>query len=297
MAECDRHGNVNVSRFGPKLAGAGGFINISQNAEFVCFMGTFMSRATLTVEDGALKVEKEGSGRKFVSEVEQITFSGDFARKRGQTVYYVTERAVFSLVDSGLKLLEIAPGLDLERDILSHMDFRPEIAEPLSLMRRPLFLDDLMGLEQGSHQLVSDRLHYDPESNTVFVHFEGLRMDTVADVEELSKTLDEYFQSLGQKVKAVVNYDNFFVAPAAESAYFEMVQRNSDQYFTSSVRYATDAFFRRKSGTKFARAKTEIYDSYSEALQKLKASGERESALPSEHTLKEQPPEVGGEER
>lgn len=269
MAECDRHGNVNVSRFGDRLAGAGGFINISQNAGFVCFMGTFTSRAVLQVGQGQLSVVQEGSGRKFVDRVEQITFSGDHARKKGQVVYYVTERAVFELVEQGLRLLEIAPGLDLERDVLSQMDFRPEIAEPLKTMRSALFLPELLGLDQKSHQLVSERLHYDPESNTVFVHFEGLRLDSVADVEELGRTLDEYFQSLGRKVKAIVNYDNFMVAPVAEAAYFELVRRNSENYFLSSVRYATDAFFRRKSGSKFARAKTALYDSYSEARNRL----------------------------
>lgn len=269
MAECDQFGNVNVSRFGDRLAGAGGFINISQNANFVCFMGTFTSRSQVAIDDSGLRILKEGSGKKFVSKVEQITFSGDHARKKGQVVFYVTERAVFELVPGGLKLIEIAPGLDLERDVLGQMEFRPQMDKEVKLMTLGLFQEAALGLEQGSHRLISERLSYDEETNTLFMHFEGLRLDTVADVESLNLTLDDYFQKLGKKVKVVVNYDNFLVAPAAEAAYFELVERNSRQYFLSSVRYSTDAFFRRKTGGKFAQAKAKLYDSYSEAMEKL----------------------------
>lgn len=269
MAECDRHGNVNVSKFGPRLAGCGGFINISQNAKFVCFMGTFTSRSQTSIADGKLTIVKEGKGRKFVSQVEQITFSGDFARKTGQTVYYVTERAVFQLAPEGLELIEVAPGVDLEKDVLGQMDFRPLISDNLKPMRGILFRPELLGLDKQSDKLISERLHYDRESNTVFVHFEGMRLNTEADVEKLSTHLDDYFSSLGQKVNVVVNYDNFFVAPMAEAAYFDMVERNTRNYFLSSARYSTDAFFRRKAGMKFSQAKAELYDSYSEALNKL----------------------------
>ncbi|MCA9781743.1 MAG: acyl CoA:acetate/3-ketoacid CoA transferase, partial [Candidatus Eremiobacteraeota bacterium] len=269
MAECDSQGNVNVSRFSNRLAGAGGFINISQNARFVCFMGTFTSRSQLAVRDGELVIEKEGSGKKFVAEVEQVTFSGEYARKNGQTVYYVTERAVFQLTAEGLCLVEIAPGVDLERDVLAQMDFRPLIAEDLKTMDAALFSEGLLGLEGRGQVLVEDRLHYDSENNTVFVHFEGLRLDTEADVVELSTKLRRYFEQLGQKVHVVVNYDNFLVAPAAETAYFEMVRRNSEAYFLSSVRYSTDAFFRRKTGGKFVEARGSLYRSYSEAMQHI----------------------------
>ena len=269
MAECDRHGNVNVSKFGPRLAGCGGFINISQNAKFVCFMGTFTSRSKLEICDAGLSIKAEGSGRKFVKEVEQITFSGDYARKMGQTVYYVTERAVFELTDKGLRLIEIAPGVDLQNDILAQMDFLPEIAEPLKEMDASLFRPEALGLDKQSEKLVSDRLHYDADSNTLFVHFEGLRLDSVVEVESLDKQLREYFEGLNRKVKAVVNYDNFYVAPVAEAAYLDMVARNTAKYFLSSARYSTDAFFRRKVGQRFAQAKAELYDSYSEAVDKL----------------------------
>jgi propionate CoA-transferase len=145
-AEIDARGNVNVSRYGPKLTGCGGFIDISQNAKQLVFLGTMTAGAWLQVEDGQLHILKEGTQRKLVNEVEQRTFSADTAVKRGQRVLYVTERCVLRLTPDGLELVEIAPGLDLERDVLSQMDFRPLVAAELREMDPRCFTDDLMGL-------------------------------------------------------------------------------------------------------------------------------------------------------
>ena len=134
LAEVDGEGNVNVSRFRPKLAGPGGFINISQNAKAVWFMGTFTAGATVVVGDGRLQVVADTATRRFVRRLQQRTFSGAYARRRGQQVHYVTERAVFRLTDAGLTLTEIAPGIDLERDVLAQMDFTPVIAPDLREM-------------------------------------------------------------------------------------------------------------------------------------------------------------------
>src|SRR6185436_3539094 len=120
MAECDAEGNINVSRFGPRLAGAGGFINITQNARRVIFAGTFTAGGLeVAVEDGKVRIVKEGRSRKFVRKVEQITFNGAYAAETGKGVLYVTERCVFRRTAEGLELTEIAPGIDLERDILA----------------------------------------------------------------------------------------------------------------------------------------------------------------------------------
>ncbi|ACB86155.1 acyl CoA:acetate/3-ketoacid CoA transferase [Natranaerobius thermophilus] len=147
-AQIDQTGNVNVSKFGPKLAGAGGFINITQNSQEVIYCGTFTAGGLeVEVKDGKLNIIKEGKNIKFVNNVEQITFSGNYARKTGQKVLYVTERAVFSLVDEGLELIEIAPGIDLERDVLDKMEFRPKISNNLQTMDESIFKDMKMGLK------------------------------------------------------------------------------------------------------------------------------------------------------
>ncbi|MFH0785806.1 MAG: CoA-transferase [Pseudomonadota bacterium] len=141
MAQVDSRGNVNVSKFGPKLTGAGGFINISQNAKTVAFLGTFTAGGlNVTIGNGQLTIKEEGRAHKFVAgKVEHVTFSGDYAQKNGQRIFYVTERCVFVLTARGMELVEIAPGVDLEADILAQMDFRPIIDGRPMLMNRKIF--------------------------------------------------------------------------------------------------------------------------------------------------------------
>jgi propionate CoA-transferase len=147
LAQADKAGNLNVSKFGRRLAGAGGFINISQTARKVVFVGTFTAGSLdVAIEDGTLRILKEGKARKFVAEVEHRTFSGSEAWKRGQPVLYITERCVFRLGPDGLELTEIAPGVDLERDILAHMDFKPVMRTPPTLMDARIFGHGRMGL-------------------------------------------------------------------------------------------------------------------------------------------------------
>src|SRR5205085_3665126 len=161
MAEADAEGNVNVSRFGPKLAGAGGFINISQNARKVVFAGTFTAGGLeIAIEDGRLRIVREGRSRKFVEAVEQITFSGAYAAETGQPVFYVTERCVFRRTPAGMELAEVAPGIDVERDILAHMKFKPIVREPKPMDGR-IFRPESMGLEQLLLGLsLADRITY-----------------------------------------------------------------------------------------------------------------------------------------
>ena len=146
-AEVDETGNVNVSRFGSSCTGPGGFINISQNTPKVRVVCTFTTGGLKEeIRDGRLVILQEGRQKKFVNAVQQITFSGKYARSTHQDVLFITERAVFRLTEEGLLLTEIAPGMELERDILAQMEFTPQIAENLSLMDPRIFRDAPMGL-------------------------------------------------------------------------------------------------------------------------------------------------------
>ena len=146
MGECDEAGNVNVSKFGPRLTGPGGFIDITSGTNRVVFCGTFMGKAKLAVGGGKITVVKEGSIRKIVKQVEQITFAGRYIRP-GQEVLYVTERCVFRLLDGKMTVTEIAPGIDLERDILANMDFVPAVAPDLKQMDAAIFAERWGGLD------------------------------------------------------------------------------------------------------------------------------------------------------
>ena len=139
LAQLDQQGNVNVSKFGSRLMGPGGFINISQSSKKVVFMGTFAVGSKEKFENGQIIIENHGKGKKIIEQVEQITFSGEYASKADIPVLYITERAVFDVVDGKLRLIEIAPGLDLEKDIIAWMEFRPLIAEDLKTMDSALF--------------------------------------------------------------------------------------------------------------------------------------------------------------
>ena len=139
FAQVDEQGNVNVSKFGSKLPGCGGFIDISQNAKRVVFCGLFRRTGDVRIEDGMVRMIRSSGLTKFPGKVEQITFDAERARLRRQSVLYVTERAVFGLGSRGVELLEIAPGCNLERDVLPGMAFRPEISASLRVMDAAVF--------------------------------------------------------------------------------------------------------------------------------------------------------------
>lgn len=147
-AEIDRYGNVNVSKFNGRTVGPGGFINITSSSRNVAFVGTFTAGGNkFEIGGGKLTITQEGKFDKFKNQVEQITFSGEYAAETGKNILYITERAVFKLVKGGIELIEIAPGVDLEKDILAHMEFKPFISDNLKLMDACIFTDEPMGLK------------------------------------------------------------------------------------------------------------------------------------------------------
>ena len=149
LAQVDEKGNLNVSKFGGRIAGCGGFINISQNAKKVYYLGTFTTGGLkIATGDGKLEITQEGKSKKFIKEVEQITFSGTYVAKIGQPVVYITERAVFELRPDGVYLTEVAPGIDLQTQVLDLMDFAPKMDGEPKLLDARLFKDEIMGLAE-----------------------------------------------------------------------------------------------------------------------------------------------------
>ena len=238
LAQVDRHGNLNVSRFGPRLAGAGGFINISQSSPIVVFTGTFMAGPLeVAVEDGRLRIVTEGTSRKFVADVEHRTFSGDYARKRGQTVLYVTERCVFRLTGEGIELTEVAPGIDIDRDILAHMGFAPVVANPRTMDPR-IFAPGAMDLRA---LMLAPALHtrfsYDPTLKLLFIDFRGYRLAEAGDVERIRRHVEECAATVGHKVYAIIDQRGFTVAPELAGRYRAMMTGLAARHLEETVHY------------------------------------------------------------
>jgi propionate CoA-transferase len=254
LAQADAQGNLNVSKFGPKLAGAGGFINISQNAKKVVFVGTFNAGPLrIALDGGRLQILEEGTVAKLVREVEHRTFSGAEALRRGQRVLYVTERCVFTLSARGLELIEIAPGIDLQRDILDRMDFAPVINAPPVLMDAAIFRPEPMGLRERLLRLpLAERFAFDAQQNTLFINFEGHTVKSLADVEAIRAQVMQLVEPLGHRVHAIVNYDNFAILPDVLDAYTAMVKGLQERHYSAVSRYTASSFLRMKLGDALA---------------------------------------------
>ncbi|QEA38874.1 acyl CoA:acetate/3-ketoacid CoA transferase [Pistricoccus aurantiacus] len=273
MAQVDGEGNVNVSKFGSRLAGAGGFINISQRARKVVFMGTFLAaQGELAVADGRLKLA-EGGLAKFVEGVEHRTFSGPLAIQEQRDVLYVTERCVFQLTAQGVTLIELAPGVDLDRDVLALMNFTPAMPAPPSAMDGRIFLDHPMGLRDDLlSRPLEQRFTFDAAEEIFFVDFENLRIKSQADIDAIRHAAESRLAPLGRRVYAVVNYDNFRIDEDLLETYTAMVSYLEEHYYSRVTRYTTSGFLRMKLGDALEQRalSPHIYDNAEEAREHLK---------------------------
>ena len=275
MAQTDAQGNVNVSKFGPKLAGAGGFINISQSARKVVFMGSFCAGpCEMDVHEGKLRILQDATARKFVPEVEHRTFAGQYATQRSQEVVYITERCVFRLRTEGLELTEVAPGVDLQRDILDRMDFVP-IMKSVQPMDARLFQTEPMQLRKSLVGVAFDaRFSFNSELNTLFINFEYFEVKTMERVYAIEEKVERLLQPLQRRVHAVVNYEGFVLDREVEDAWAECVQRLVSRFYDRVTRYTTSAFLRAKLGDALASREVapHIFETQAEARAALVAS-------------------------
>jgi len=201
------------------------------------------------VNDGKLVILDEARSRKFVDSVEHVTFSGPFAAARGQRGLYVTERCVFVLRPDGLELTEIAPGIDIERDILRLMDFKPLIPRDPVLMDARIFRDGPMDLRERLLTIPLDqRFTLDEQQNLFFINLERYPLRSKAEIDAIAALVEARLAPLGRRVYAIVNYDNFSILPELMDDYSAMVRSLVDRFYSGVSRYTTSGFLRIKLG-------------------------------------------------
>lgn len=251
-AQINAKGDVNVSRMSKdRLTGPGGFVDISQSTQNICFMTTMTAKG-LEVDipgDGTLNIAEEGKVKKFVPEVFETTFSGDEAVRRGQNVIYVTERCVFrrSGHSDVIELIEIAPGVDLQKDVLDQMDFEPKISPDLKLMDSRIFKEEKMGTTAELFGTLDERVIYNAEHHTVFLNMFGVTLNEPEDVEWYADGLRRIIKPIVDekgKVNLVANYDGFDLRKGLEPLFGEKISEVQEELYKSAKRYTGHAFKR-----------------------------------------------------
>jgi propionate CoA-transferase len=221
--------------------------------------------------------------------VEQRTFGGQYAAAAGQPVLYVTERCVFQLTPGGLELTEIAPGVDLEKDVLAHIRFQPIIHGEPTLMDARIFGAGPMGLKDDLLTMpLEARFAYDAERNMFFLNMEGMSLVTADDTAAIGTAVRQHLAAIGKRVHMVVNYDNFYLDPALTDDYTSGVRQLAGRYYASVTRYTTSSFMRLKLTRQLHHRDLapHIYESREEAMNWLENHIPRSSA---EHPQEDAP--------
>lgn len=274
FAECDASGNINASKFANRIAGCGGFINISQNSKKIVFVGTFTSGGLRTsIKNGKLKIEAEGKHRKFVNKIEQITFSGSRAGRERRNILYVTERCVFRLRENGLELTEVAPGIDMQKQILDLLPFTP-IINDVHQMKPELFQEGRLGLiDLMSEFGLDERISYNPGSNMLFLDFSGMRLKSNDDVDKIKSAVENVLRPIGKRVRAIVNYDSFWTDPEITDYYMDAVRYIENKFYESASRYSTNGFTRIQlaKGLEARQVHSHVVQNYEEARRDLRS--------------------------
>jgi propionate CoA-transferase len=228
----------------------GGFIDISQSTKHICFMTPFTAKGLKVAPgNGELKIEEEGKVKKFVNSVYETTFSGDEAVRRGQKAFYVTERAVFrrSPEHDVLELIEIAPGIDLQKDVLDQMEFTPAISPDLRVMDPRIFFDAKMGAAHDFFGSLDDRIVYDKDTHTIYLDLFGIMLHSEDDIDWFEKCIRDIFQpyyDASGPINLVINYDGFDLGRGLENYYSEKIGSIQTEFYKTWVRYTGNAFQR-----------------------------------------------------
>jgi propionate CoA-transferase len=217
-----------------------------------------------------LKIKSEGRVQKFLPKVEQITYNAELGLESNQPVIYVTERAVFELTEQGVKLIEVAPGIDIEQDILNQMGFEP-IIDDVKDMNSAIFQDEKMGLLDRVLDLkLIQRVDWDSKREILFLNFEDMSIRNTGDIDEIRRSIEEKLKKLDRKVDVVVNYDRFDLHPDVAQEYAQMVEYLQKHYYQKVSRYAKNGFQRLKLyGTLSREISPRIFETQNDAISFL----------------------------
>jgi propionate CoA-transferase len=278
-AEVSINGDVNVSRMSKnRLTGPGGFIDISQSTKNIYFMTPFTAKGLELgiTGDGTLKITKEGKVKKFVSNVFEKTFSGEEAVRRGQSVFYITERAVLrrSAHHEVLELVEIAPGIDLQKDILDQMEFLPVVSQDLKIMDPKIFKADKMNARSHLFGSLGEHTTYHEDDHTIFIDLFGITIDGEDDIGWFTRSLSLILEPLVEKkgpIAVVVNYDGFDIRKDLEEKLTLALEVMSKKYYKSVRRFAGKAFKRAKLGRHLSIGNWDIDNIYNQFNRQKKS--------------------------